>query len=313
VGARLWWRYAIHVVQRQQQRQHYTWAALRKVAGIRRQYVPYYLKLLQQGKQGGDATIAAWDAELDETAALLFRRMARAKYIALKQKSEGSSSGGQRPAQQQQQQTWWGWLRGSSPGAAAAATPPRSPSPALPGASGSSPGPVEPDQPLLDAGEWAALDQLLSEQEAALSKTDDDTPYTVRLRLGVVVDVAAVELQGASGVLLMQGSLDAVEGCVTSYPVTNDITLKMGMVSLGVCGLEVVGVEEVSMIVRLLPHCAWHGGLHWSTAVGCLIMCLCCPCSNAPSHQHTNMCRKMRRQLACIFSQVCRLLLKAAS
>jgi hypothetical protein len=268
VGARLWWRYAIHVVQRQQQRQHYTWDTLRKVASIRRQYVPYYLKLLQQGKQGGDATIAAWDAELDETAALLFRRMARAKYIALKQKSEGSS-GGQRPAQQQQQ-TWWGWLRGSNP-AAAAATPARSLSPALPGAPGSSPGPMDPEPPLLDAGEWAALDQVLSEQEAVLSKTDDDTPYTVRMRLGVVVDVAAVELQGASGVLLMQGSLDAVEGCVTSYPVTSDITLKMGMVGLGAPGRgQGVGVLATGLQCVLRAWmAAWYQQQH-----GCEQRCL---------------------------------------
>lgn len=107
-GARLWWRYAITVVQRQQQSySSRAWKQLRMLAYYQR-YVTAYLKYLQQGKQGsGDPTIRQLDSQLDEAVILLFRRMAHAK---LKELRASAAEAAKQPAQQQ---TWVGWLLGT--------------------------------------------------------------------------------------------------------------------------------------------------------------------------------------------------------
>lgn len=45
----------------------------------RKKYVPAYVKCLQSNQMGGDAEIEAMDAELQESAILVFRRVAHAK------------------------------------------------------------------------------------------------------------------------------------------------------------------------------------------------------------------------------------------
>lgn len=108
-GARLWWRYAITVVQRQQQTySSRAWKQLRMLAYYQR-YVTAYLRYLQQGKQGsGDPTIDQLDSQLDEAVILLFRRMAHAKLKELRAKASAAEV--KQPAHQQ---TWVGWLLGT--------------------------------------------------------------------------------------------------------------------------------------------------------------------------------------------------------
>lgn len=73
VGARLWWRYAIRAVQRQQQHSNIVWRLVKMVSQLRKKYVPAYVRLLQQGKVGGDENIAQMDEQLDEHVIRLFR------------------------------------------------------------------------------------------------------------------------------------------------------------------------------------------------------------------------------------------------
>jgi hypothetical protein len=105
----LWWRYAITVVQRQQQTySSRAWEQLRMLSHYQR-YVAAYLQHLQQGKQGsGDPIIDQLDSQLDESVILLFRRMAHAKLKELKAKAHAAEV--KQPAQQQ---TWVGWLWGT--------------------------------------------------------------------------------------------------------------------------------------------------------------------------------------------------------
>ncbi len=60
-----------------------SWASLRTVCAVRKRYVPHYAKCLadaaaasggsKAGGVGGDATIAAMDAQLEEATILVFR------------------------------------------------------------------------------------------------------------------------------------------------------------------------------------------------------------------------------------------------
>lgn len=152
-GARLWWRYAITVVKRQQQNySSQAWQQLRQVALNHKQYVPAYVRYLQQGKPPSDEkTIADMDKGLDEAVILLFRRMAHAKYKATKAKSAAADTG----KQQHQQQTWLGWLMGGGHKAkhqeakktAAAASAPE-----------------EAEDLSLGVEEWNKLEDILSQQ-----------------------------------------------------------------------------------------------------------------------------------------------------
>jgi len=67
------------------------------VALYHKEYVPAYLRCLQQNKQGGDETIVKLDAQLDENVILLFRRMAHAKFKAM-QKATGECGRSSRQA-----------------------------------------------------------------------------------------------------------------------------------------------------------------------------------------------------------------------
>lgn len=148
-GARLWWRYAITVVQRQQQSySSRAWKQLRMLAYYQR-YVAAYLKYLQQGKQGsGDPTIDQLDSQLDEAVILLFRRMAHAKLKEIRAKASAAEAAKQ-PAQQQ---TWVGWLLGT--GAKPAQQQAQPPDAAAAGELDTSMG----------VAEWNKLEDVLAEQ-----------------------------------------------------------------------------------------------------------------------------------------------------
>lgn len=153
-GARLWWRYAITVVRRQQQT--YTsraWQQLQEVALNHRQYVPAYVRYLHQGKPASEEkAIADMDKGLDESVILLFRRMAHAKYKAGKAKSTAADASKQ---QQHQQQGWFGWLMGSGqrPSQQAAQQGPTA-----------AEGAAQSGDITLGVDEWNKLEELLSEQ-----------------------------------------------------------------------------------------------------------------------------------------------------
>lgn len=49
------------------------WRQIKLAAQLRKQYVPAYVKCLQQDKIGGDDAIAKMDAQLEEHAILWFR------------------------------------------------------------------------------------------------------------------------------------------------------------------------------------------------------------------------------------------------
>jgi hypothetical protein len=51
-GARVWWRYAFKSVRRQLTSHHVNWADLKRAAGLRKAYIPQYLRCLQEGKVG---------------------------------------------------------------------------------------------------------------------------------------------------------------------------------------------------------------------------------------------------------------------
>ncbi len=72
-GAKVWWRYAFKSVVKQLTSHHVNWADLKRAAGLRKQYIPHYIKCLQEGKVGGDEVTAKMDAELDQGAITLFR------------------------------------------------------------------------------------------------------------------------------------------------------------------------------------------------------------------------------------------------
>jgi hypothetical protein len=149
-GARLWWRYAITVVQRQQQSySSRSWAQLRMLAYYQR-YVGAYLQLLQAGKQAADdPTISQLDAQLDEPVILLFRRIAHAKLKEIRAKASAAEV--KQPAQQQ---TWMGWLFGTG------AQPPQQQTSAAAAAAG------EPEDMSTSMGveEWNKLEDVLAQQ-----------------------------------------------------------------------------------------------------------------------------------------------------
>lgn len=73
--------------------------------------------------------------------------------------------------------------------------------------------------------------------QAALSEGHDESPFQVKAVLRVQVSVAAVELQSASGGLLMQASMGGVDSRTVMYPVTQDIAFSVSTVrQLSVCG-----------------------------------------------------------------------------
>lgn len=151
-GARLWWRYAITVVQRQQQSySSRAWQQLRMLAHYQ-QYVTAYLRYLQQGKQGsGDPTVDTLDAQLDEAVILLFRRMAHAKLQELRAKAK--TAAGTAVKQPAQQRTWVGWLMGTQPQPVDQPLPP----PPVPGEG-------EEVDTSMGVEEWNKLEDVLAQQ-----------------------------------------------------------------------------------------------------------------------------------------------------
>lgn len=149
-GARLWWRYAITVVQRQQQSySSRAWKQLRMLSYYQR-YVTAYLRYLQQGKQGsGDPTIDTLDGQLDEAVILLFRRMAHARWKELKAKASAAADVKQPP----QQQTWIGWLWGTPAKAA--------PQQLTPGEAAGSADEIDTS---MGVQEWNKLEDVLAQQ-----------------------------------------------------------------------------------------------------------------------------------------------------
>eukprot|EP00775_Hariotina_reticulata_P007140 gene7140-7355_t len=175
----------------------------------------------QQNKQGGDEAIAKLDAQLDESVILLFRRMAHVKFKAMQKATAAASAAEAAGKQQKQQQGWVGWLMGTSAqrpshqaakqatAAAAVAT--------AAGAGG-------PDVDMtLGPEEWNKLEDLVTEQAAALGEDQKDTPYTVKAIMQLQVVVAALELQDTSGNLLLQAAMGGVDSKVVSYPQTMDV------------------------------------------------------------------------------------------
>jgi vacuolar protein sorting-associated protein 13A/C len=207
-----------------------SWSNIATVGALRKQYVPAYLKCLQAGKMGGDDGIRAMDGQLEDHTILLFRKMAQAKFMAAKQKAQSLAGGGNAAAAGgaaggSAQQGWFGWMWGGGAGHKGHQQQPASSSAAGAAAGG------EVGQPTLGADEWLALEKTLEEQEAALATAVKETPMTVKLRVKAVVEVAAVELQGADGTLLLQGALSGVNTAFTAYPTTTDLYLDVAMVS----------------------------------------------------------------------------------
>lgn len=69
--------------------------------------------------------------------------------------------------------------------------------------------------------------------------TTQETPYTVRLKATVHVDVGSVELAGRGGAVLVQGSLTGTDARVVMYPETLDVKLDIATVSVD--GKECMG------------------------------------------------------------------------
>lgn len=129
-GAKLWWRYAIRSILQQQRRQHLSWRSIQSAAALRKQYLPAYLRTLQQGRLGGDEATAKMEEQLDENAITLFRRIAHARYNAAKRAAgvtgvsllQGKDGGGKAGGAQQAAGgasgggggTWFGWLTGGA-------------------------------------------------------------------------------------------------------------------------------------------------------------------------------------------------------
>lgn len=66
--------------------------------------------------------------------------------------------------------------------------------------------------------------------QAALSEDPNETPYRVKCVLGLQVQVGAVELQGADGILLMQASMGGLDSKAVLYPQTQDIAFSVSTV-----------------------------------------------------------------------------------
>ncbi len=55
----MWWRYAFKSVRKQLTSHHVNWADLKRAAGLRKAYIPAYLRCLQEGKVRRGAAPAA--------------------------------------------------------------------------------------------------------------------------------------------------------------------------------------------------------------------------------------------------------------
>jgi len=71
---------------------------------------------------------------------------------------------------------------------------------------------------------------LLLPLQDALSEDPNLSPYRVRSVFKVQVSLAAVELQGAGGTLLMQASMSGVDSKAVMYPKTQDIAFSVSTV-----------------------------------------------------------------------------------
>lgn len=80
--------------------------------------------------------------------------------------------------------------------------------------------------PLLHGVRWVLLLPL----QDALAEDPNESPYRVRSVLKVQVSLAAVELQGAGGTLLMQASMCGVDSKAVLYPKTQDIAFSVSTV-----------------------------------------------------------------------------------
>ncbi len=67
--------------------------------------------------------------------------------------------------------------------------------------------------------------------QAALAEDQNESPFRVKSVLRVQVAVAAVELQGTGGALLMQASMGGVDTRAVLYPQTQDLAFSVSTVS----------------------------------------------------------------------------------
>jgi hypothetical protein len=150
------------------------------VALYHKEYVPAYLRCLQQNKQGGDETIVKLDAQLDENVILLFRRMAHAKFKAMQKATASAAEAAGK--QQKQQQGWVGWLMGTNaqrPSQQAAKQVTAAGAMAAAGGAGA----AEVDM-TLGPEEWNKLEELVTEQAVS-----ERVPAGVRRRIWVLITV----------------------------------------------------------------------------------------------------------------------------
>jgi Vacuolar sorting-associated protein 13, N-terminal len=110
-AAQLWWRYAVRAVTNQSRQGRPSWWDLAKYLKIQREYVPLYVKLLQESVAAAqaDEKILSFDKDVPYQVALHFRKMAHA------QVRRRNNRAAQRTAQQPKQRTWVGWALGAKP------------------------------------------------------------------------------------------------------------------------------------------------------------------------------------------------------
>ncbi|KAL3132003.1 hypothetical protein ABBQ32_008624 [Trebouxia sp. C0010 RCD-2024] len=109
-SAAKWWRYVGTVVLRQQ-KCRITWEQLQLVCHLRKEYIPHYIKCLQENHMGGDEYIHRMDQQLPEATILLFRRLAHAKVDREKKRAAAAAA---REKREQAANSWFGWLRGGA-------------------------------------------------------------------------------------------------------------------------------------------------------------------------------------------------------
>lgn len=62
-----------------------------------------------------------------------------------------------------------------------------------------------------------------------------ETPYTLKLRLKVAVQSAALQLHDSNDVQIMSGSLAGVKGCLESFPKTKTLDLAVAGAAINTC------------------------------------------------------------------------------
>lgn len=235
--ARLWWRYSYKVAVQQLRGSRMSWLDLKRAADLRKDYVPHYVKCLQQGKTAGDERIAAMDAQLQEGTIILFRRMAHSIHRAAQAKdakrdkpvpspADKASSGG----------GWFGWLTGGKKPAEPKATEKAEQSAAQ--QSGDMKAELGPE-------EWRLLEKLVSEEESKLEDSKE-TPFTLKMRLHVKVQTAALQLHDMQNAQIMSGCLNGVNVAMLNYPETSQLELKVAGAAINTCQGALLSTGQIS-------------------------------------------------------------------